>query len=107
MADNHRPENILHKILELFGLVAGPLLADSQQTIQAFETKCLRKLLCISYLKKNTIDWVQSKTNFLVGLQKGDMATVEKQKLASFEHVMQHDSEGTLEGGRCCDQHKR
>ena len=37
--------------------------------VQAIETKCLRKLLRISYLEHKTIDWVRSKINLLVGLQ--------------------------------------
>ena len=45
------------------------LLADAEKRIQAFETKCLRKLLCISYLEHETNNWVQSKINFLVGPQ--------------------------------------
>ena len=43
------------------------LLADTEKRIQAFETKCLRELLCISHLEHETNDWVQSKINFLVG----------------------------------------
>ena len=33
------------------------LLADSEERIQAFETKCLRKLLCISDLEYKTNNW--------------------------------------------------
>ena len=45
------------------------LLADFGNSIQAFQTKCVRKLLCTSYLEHKTNDWVQSKVNFLVGTQ--------------------------------------
>ena len=45
------------------------LLADSEKRIEAFETKCLRKLLCISYMEHKIKDWVQSKINSLVGPQ--------------------------------------
>ena len=41
----------------IFGYETGTLLADSEKRIQAFETKCLRKLLCISYLEHKTNDW--------------------------------------------------
>ena len=40
-----------------------------EKKIQAFETKCLRRLLRISYLERKTNDWVRSKVNFLVGPQ--------------------------------------
>ena len=49
----------------LYGSETGTLLADSEKRIQAFETKCLRKLLHISYLEHKTCDWLQSKINQL------------------------------------------
>ena len=55
---------------------------DSEKRIQAFETKCLRKLLRISYLEHKTNDWVQSKINFLVDLQEPLLAAVTRRKLA-------------------------
>ena len=45
------------------------LLANSEKRTQAFETKCLRKLLRISYLERKTNDWVQSKISFHVSPQ--------------------------------------
>ena len=45
------------------------LLADAEKRIQAFETKCLRKLLHVSHLEHKTNDWVLSKINCLVGPQ--------------------------------------
>ncbi len=77
-----------------------------RKRIQAFETKCLRKLLRISYLEHKTNDWVRSKINFLVGPQEPLLATVKRRKLAWFGHVTRHNSlsktilQGTLEGGR-------
>ena len=50
----------------LHGCETWTLLADSKTRIQAFKTKCLRKLLRISYLEHKTNDWVWSKTNSLV-----------------------------------------
>ena len=40
----------------LYGCEAWTLLADSEKRIQAFETKCLRKLLRIFYLEHKTND---------------------------------------------------
>ena len=82
------------------------LLADfgKKKRIQAFETKCMTKLLSISNLKQ-TSDWMWSKINFLVGPQEPLLATGKKQKLAWFGHFKRHDSlsktilQGTLEGG--------
>ena len=42
------------------------MLADDERRIQAFETKCLRKLLRISYREHNTNDYVRSLVKNLV-----------------------------------------
>ena len=60
----------------------GTLLADSERKIQAFKTKCMRKLLRISYLEHKTNNWVRSKINFFVGPQKPLLATIKRWKLA-------------------------
>ena len=49
----------------LYGCETWTLLADSEKGIQAFETKCLRKFPCISYLEHKTNGWI----NFLLGQQ--------------------------------------
>ena len=58
----------LHKSFVVSTLVHGfetwTLLADSEKKIEAFETKCLKKLLHISYLEHKTNNWVRSKINF-------------------------------------------
>ena len=63
--------------------VKQTLLANSKKRIQAFETKCLRKLFRISYWQHKT-DWVRSKINFLVSPQEPLLATVERRKLEWF-----------------------
>ena len=50
-----------------YGCKTWILPADSERTIQACETKCMRKLLRISFLEHKTNDWVQNKINSLVG----------------------------------------
>ena len=83
------------------------LLTLKRKRIQAFETKCLRELLCTSYMEQKTNDWVWSKINSLVGSQEPLLATVKRPKLAWFRHVAHHDSlsktivQGSLEGGQC------
>ena len=74
--------------------------------IQAFGTKCPRKLLRISYLKHKTNDWVRSKINFLLGPEEPLLKIVMRRKFAWYWHVARNDSlsktilQGTLEGGR-------
>ena len=53
----------------LYGCETWTSLAVSKKKIQAFESKCLRKVLCISHLKHKTNDGVPNNTNFLVGPQ--------------------------------------
>ena len=53
----------------LYGCETWTLDADSEKRSQAFETKCMRKVLCISYLEHKTNNWVQSKINYLLGPQ--------------------------------------
>ena len=80
-------------------------VSDSEKRTQAFETKCMRKFLRFSCLEHETIDWVPSKINFLVGPQEPLLTTIKRQKLAWFGHAKRHDSlsktipQGTLEGG--------
>ena len=89
------------------------MVYDSEKRIQAFETKCLRKVLRVSYLEHKTNDWVRSKINSLVGTQEPLLATVERWKLAWFGHVTCQNSlsktilQGTLEGGQCCGQQRK
>ena len=40
--------------------------SDNKKSTQAFHTRCLRRLLRISYYDHKTNDWVRSKINFLV-----------------------------------------
>ena len=77
-----------------------------KKRIQAFQTKCLGKLLRTSYLKHKTNDWIRSKINFPVGSMGLFLAAVKRRKLTWFEHISRHNIlpktvlKGTLEGGR-------
>ena len=53
----------------------GPCLLTLKKRIQAFETKRLGKLFCISYWEQKPNDWVRSKNNFLVGPQEPLLST--------------------------------
>ena len=73
-----------HLYLSSTAVKHGPCLLTLRKRIQAFETKCMRKLLRISYLEHKTNDWVRSKINFLVGPQEPLLATVKRRKLSWF-----------------------
>ena len=90
----------------LYGCEIWTLLADDERRIQALETRCLRKLLRISYREHKTNDNVRSLVKSLVCLQEPLLATVRRRKLACFGHVMRHGTlskviiQGTVKGGR-------
>ena len=58
----------------------------------AFEMKCLRKFIRISYSEHKTNVWVQSEMNSLMGPQELLQTTVKRRKLAWFRHVTRQDS---------------
>jgi hypothetical protein len=68
------------------------LHADTERRIQAFEYKCLRRLLRISYLEHKTNQFVRNTVSALVGPQEPLLATVKRRKLAWFGHVTRHNS---------------
>ena len=90
----------------LYGCEAWTLLADTERRIQAFESKCMRRLLGISYKEHKTNEYVWQTVESLVGPQEHLLATVKRRKLKWFGHITRHDSlcktimQGTVEGGR-------
>ena len=90
----------------LYGCETWTLQADTERRVEAFEFKCLRRLLHISYLEHKTNEYVRSTTTSLVGPHEPLLATVKRRKLAWYGHTTRHDSlsktilQGTLEGAR-------
>ena len=90
----------------LYGCEAWTLMAETEKRIQAFEMKCLRRLLHISYKEHKTNEYVRKTVCSLVGPQEPLLATVKRRKMIWFGHVTRHDSlcktimQGTVEGGR-------
>ena len=83
-------------VTSIYGCENGPFLLTlkkkrKKKKTQAFEIKCLRKLLHI-FLEHKTNDWVRSKTNFLVGPQEPLLATAKRRKLTRFGLIKRHDS---------------
>ena len=66
----------------LYGCETWTLLADSEKKIQAFKTKCLRKLFRVSYVEHKINDCIRSDINSLVDPQKPFLATFIRRKLA-------------------------
>ena len=77
----------------------------TDKKIQAVETKCLRKLLCISHLGRETNEWMQREIIYLAGAQRPLLKTAIRREFACFGHVTHQDSlsktilGGTLEEG--------
>ena len=90
----------------LYGCETWTLLAETERRIQAFEFKCLRRLLRISYKEHRTNDFIRSTVDSMVGPQEPLLTTVRRRKLAWYGHTTRHDClaktilQGTLEGAR-------
>ena len=90
----------------LYGCETWTLVADTERRIQAFENKCYRRLLRISYKDRVPNDTVHDLVRGYVGPQEPLLATVRRRKLIWFGHVVRHDTlvktimQGTVEGGR-------
>ena len=70
-------------------------VADSKKVIQAFETKCIRKLFHISYLGAQNQRLGAEQDKFpsgSTGTSSGNCQETESEKLAWFGHVTHHDS---------------
>ena len=80
--DSKKYKSLVTSIL-FYGCETRTVLADSQKWMQVFETRCLRKFLCLSYSEHKTKNWVQSEINFFVDSQERLPATVNIQKLGS------------------------
>ncbi len=90
----------------LYGCEAWTLLAEDERRFQAFEFKCLKKLMGITYLERKTNDYVRDRFTSLVGPHDPLLAIVKRQKLQWFGHVTRHNTlsktilQDTVEGGR-------
>ena len=90
----------------LYGCETWTLHAEEERRIQAFEYKCMRRLLKISYREHKTNKFVWQQVESHVGTQEHLLSTVKGRKLAWYGHVTRHNSlcktimQGTVEGGR-------
>ena len=94
----------LHPPLQLWNM--DPACWLKKKGSRLSKTKCLRQLLCISYLEHKTNNSMRSTINCHVGPQESLPVTVKRRKLAWFRQVTRLDSlsktilQGSLEGGR-------
>ena len=92
--------------IALYGCEAWTLTAELERRIQAFEMKCLRRILHTNYKDRKTNDYVWQQIEAQAGKQEPLLATVKRRKMQWFGHTTRHNSlsktvlQGTVEGGR-------
>ena len=97
----------------LYGCESWTLNADLERRIQAFETKCYRRLLRISWFERRTNEYVLNLVETLAGPQERLLSIVKRRKLQWFGHATRHNTlsktilQGTLEGGRARGRPRR
>ena len=90
----------------LYGCETWTLTAALEKKIQAFENKCMRKLLQISWTEHRTNDYVWNRIEGFAGPQEPLLSVVKRRKLLWFGHNTRHSGlsktimQGTVQGGR-------
>ena len=90
----------------LYGCESWTTTAETERRIEAFEMKCLRKILGISYLQRQTNRSVRHQAEAACGKQEPLLSTVKRRKLNWFGHICRHNTlaktilQGTVAGGR-------
>ena len=88
------------------GYESWTLTADLESRIQAFENKCYRRMLRISYRAHKTNEKVWEQVSILAGPQELLLSTVKRRKLSWFGRLGRHDTlpkfmlQGTVDGRR-------
>ena len=106
MYDNLKLYKALVLSILLYGCESWTLTAELEKKIQAFEMKCLRKLLNISWTEHKTNELVRYQVELAVSTQEPLLATAKRRKMQWYGHVTRHNTmaktilQGTLEGGR-------
>ena len=89
-----------------YGCESWTLTEDTQRRIQAFEMKCFRRILNISYKEHKTNDFVWNKVLSYDRKIEPLLSTIKRRKMKWFGHVTRHNSlsktilQGTVEGRR-------
>jgi len=101
----HLYKSLVISIL-LYGCESWTLSAELERRIQAFENKCHRRLLKISYKEHKTNNYVKEEIKKCVGPQEPLLSTIKRRKLMCFGHTTRHNTlaktilQGTVEGKR-------
>ena len=97
----------------LYACESWTLEAELQRRIQAIETRCYCKILCLSYKDYVTNEEVRAKIQQAVGLHEDLLTIVKRAKLQWYGHVS-HSSglvktilEATVKGGRRQDRQRK
>ena len=71
----------LVRTIVLYGCETWTLLSATENKLQAFENKCMRKILRISYVEHRTNAYVWDRISSIAGPQENIMATIKRGKL--------------------------
>src|SRR6218665_2239350 len=71
------------------GVNVGPLEKRNERRIEAFEIKCIRRILRVSWTQKKTNEWVLE----TVGMEGGLLSIIKRRKLSYFGHVMRKEGD--------------
>ena len=89
-----------------YGCESRALTADLETLIQAFENKCYRRMLGMSYREHKTNEYVWQQVSILAGPQELLLSTVKHGKLSWFGDVCRYDTlpkiilKGSVDGRR-------
>ena len=76
----------------LYGSESWTLTSETTKRLEAFETKCFRRLLGISWKDRKTNEFVRGQINKLAGHQEPLLSIVKKRKLVWYGHVCRHNT---------------
>ena len=103
---------LVHSIF-LYGCEAWTLNKDLERRISAFEMRCYRKILNISYKDRVTNEAVRNRITHAIGQYKDLLTTVRGKKLVWFGHVVRSSGmakmilQGTVNGCRRAGRQRR
>ena len=76
----------------MYGCESWTLVAESERRLQAFEMKCFRRLLGISYKEHKTNEFVSQEISSLIGQYEPLLTAVKRRKFFWFGHVVRSNT---------------
>jgi hypothetical protein len=88
----------------MYGCESWTIKKRDEERIKAFEMKCIRKILGISWIEKKTNEWVLE----TAGVERNLLESIKRRKMSYFGHIMRKQGEclekeimqGTVPGAR-------